>query len=477
MPPLELIILIGGILLLGSVVSSRLSSKLGIPALILFLGVGMLAGSEGLGRIEFSDNHFAHSLGTLALVFILFAGGLDTPWSSLKGVLGEGLALATVGVVVTAGLVGVFGVTILSLTWMEAMLLGAIVSSTDAAAVFGVLRGRGLRLKHRLVPTLELESGSNDPTAVFLTMALTGLIAHPGGSFWPLIPAFLWQMAAGAAGGYALGRLTHWVINRVRLDYDGLYPAVTIAAAFVTFGGVSLIGGNGFLAVYVCALTLGSRPFVHRLSLIQFHDGAAWLMQIAVFLCLGLLVFPSKLTAVFWPSIALAAFLVLFARPIAVFISLPLSRMKWRDKAFISWVGLRGAVPIILATIPLNEGLNKADFLFNVVFFVVVVSVLVQGTTIEMVARRLKVLVKRKPEPKELQTSRSMIEVDVYAGSKAAGRRVVDLNLPQTALLVVLHRGEEAMLPKGSTEILPGDRVLIATRKDDMDDLRALFSA
>jgi cell volume regulation protein A len=475
MQGVEWTILIGGFLLLCSVVSSRLSSKLGIPSLILFLGLGMLAGSESLGQIHFSDTHFAHDLGYLALVLILFSGGLDTPWAALKGVLAEGLLLATVGVAVTAGLVGVFGVYVLQLSWMEALLLGSIVASTDAAAVFGVLRGRGLRLKHRLVPTLELESGSNDPTAVFLTVTLTALIKHPEGSSAALILAFLWQMAAGAGFGWLLGRATHWVINKVRLDYDGLYPAVTIASALITYGGVSLLGGNGFLAVYVCALTLGSRPFVHRLSLIQFHDGAAWLMQIVVFLCFGLLVFPSQLASVVWPSLALAAFLVFIARPLAVMLSLPFSRMKLRDKAFISWVGLRGAVPIILATIPLNEGIDKANYLFNIVFFVVVVSVLVQGTSIEFVARKLKVLVKKRPESKETPTSRAMIEVTVRPDSRASGRRVVDLLLPPTALLVVLHRGEEAMLPRGSTEIQAGDRVLIATRKDDMDDLRALF--
>lgn len=472
---LELVILAAGVMLLASVVSSRLSSKLGIPSLILFLGLGMLAGSEGLGQIDFTDTHLAHDIGYIALILILFSGGLDTPWSALKGVLAEGLSLATVGVAVTAALVGVFGVYVLQLSWLEALLLGSIVASTDAAAVFGVLRGRGLRLKHRLVPALELESGSNDPMAVFLTVTLTALIASPGANPLHLGLAFIWQMAAGAGFGWLLGRATHWVINRVRLDYDGLYPAVTIASAFVTYGGVSLLGGNGFLAVYICALTLGSRPFVHRLSLIQFHDGAAWLMQIVVFLCFGLLVFPSHLAAVVWPSLALAAFLVLFARPVAVLLSLPFSRMKWRDKGFISWVGLRGAVPIILATIPLNAGLDKAGYIFNVVFFVVVVSVLVQGTSIEFVARKLKVLAKVKPEPKEMPTSRAMIEVEVLRDSRAAGRRVVDLQLPPTALLVVLHRGEEAMLPKGSTEIFPGDRVLIATRKDDMNDLRALF--
>ena len=472
---LEQVLVVGAGLLLFGVLASKMSSKLGIPALILFLGVGMLAGSEGFGGIPFDDFGIARTVGILALSFILFAGGLDTSWATIRPVVWKGVSLATVGVVVTAVITATAARWLMDLGWIEALLLGAIVSSTDAAAVFGVLRARGLRLKSRLSPILELESGSNDPMAVFLTIGLTSLALSPSDSWTTYAVDFVVQMVLGAALGIGFGLVWAKLINRLRLEYDGLYPVLTLALVMTAFGFTSLVGGNGFLAVYAAGVALGSRNFVHRLALIQFHDGVAWLMQIAMFLTLGLLVFPSQLLPVAWTGLALALVLVFFARPVAVFLSLIGSRMPVREKAFLSWVGLRGAVPIVLATIPVTMGLPGSQAFFNVVFFVVVVSVMLQGTTIPWVARLLKVNAAHDDGPEEVRVPQSTVELVLRAESPVVGRLVVDLKLPPSALLLLLRRDGESYIPRGSTVLRPGDGILVATRKDDADDLRRMI--
>lgn len=472
---LEQFLVVGAGLLLLGVFASKLSGKLGIPALILFLGVGMLAGSEGFGGIPFDDFDLARTVGTLALAFILFAGGLDTSWSAIRPVVWKGLSLATIGVVATASVMALAARWLLGLGWIECFLLGAVVASTDAAAVFGVLRARGLRLKRSLSPMLEMESGSNDPMAVFLTIALTSLALNPGASPVGFVVEFAVEMVLGAALGIAFGLLWAKMINRFRLEYDGLYPVLTLALAMTAFGLTALVGGNGFLAVYSAGVALGSRNFVHRLALIQFHDGVAWLMQIAMFLALGLLVFPSQLVPVMWVGLALALVLVFVARPAAVCLSLIGSRMPVRDKAFVGWVGLRGAVPIVLATIPVTAGVPGSEAFFNIVFFVVVVSVLVQGTTIPWVAKLLHVGTDPDDESEESRSPQSTVELVLRSDSPVVGRLVVDLKLPPSALLLLLRRSGESYIPRGSTTLREGDGLLVATRKDDADDLRRML--
>ncbi len=472
---LEQFLVVGAGLLLLGVFASKLSGKLGVPALILFLGVGMLAGSEGFGGIPFDDFDLARTVGTLALAFILFAGGLDTSWSTIKPVVWKGVSLATVGVIVTASVMALAVKWLLDLGWIECLLLGAIVASTDAAAVFGVLRARGLRLKRSLTPMLEMESGSNDPMAVFLTIALTSLALNPAESLLGFAWEFVVEMVLGAGLGIAFGLLWARMINRFRLEYDGLYPVLTLALAMTAFGLTALVGGNGFLAVYAAGVALGSRNFVHRLALIQFHDGVAWLMQIAMFLTLGLLVFPSQLVPVVWVGLALALVLVFVARPVAVFLSLIGSRMPLRDKAFVGWVGLRGAVPIVLATIPVTAGVPGSEAFFNIVFFVVVVSVMVQGTTIPWVAKLLHVGTTPEDEPDEVRVPQSTIELVLNAQSPVVGKLVVDLKLPTSALLLLLRRDGESYIPRGSTVLQDGDGLLVATRKDDSEDLRRMI--
>lgn len=471
-------LLVVAILLLFSVLASKASAKLGIPALILFLLIGMLAGSDGPGGIAFDDIELAKSVGSLALAFILFAGGLDTDWPAVRPLLWRGISLATLGIVITAGLVGTFAHYVLGFSAIEGLLLGAIVSSTDAAAVFGVLRARKVRLKRRLVPLLELESGSNDPMAVFLTMGFTAALINPGFELTRLIPMFVQQMAIGGLVGYLGAAGVIWLINHLRLEYDGLYPAVTLSLVLFVFSGADAAGGNGFLSAYVAGLVLARSNFLHKISLIQFHDGLAWLMQIAMFLMFGLLVFPKNLVPIAGAGLIFALFLVVVARPAAVFVSLALARkMRTGEKLFVSWVGLRGATPIILSTFPLLAGVPRAETMFNIVFFVVLVSVLVQGTTLVPMARILDVIAPEKDEPMEVRAPghAELLEVEVKPASPAVGKQVVELGLPRTALLVLLRRGEESYIPRGSTVIEPGDVMVIATRKKDWYELITMF--
>ncbi len=378
-----------GLLLLLSVLASRVSDKLGIPALLLFLALGMLAGSDGPGGIYFDDAQLAQGIGVVALAFILFAGGLDTEWHLVRPVIAPALALAVGGVLITALLVGLLAVWVVHLSLLQGLLLGAIVSATDAAAVFAVLRSSGIHLRGQLQPLIELESGSNDPMAVFLTIGLVRLITNPQTSGLDLIAIFFQQMLLGAVLGLIAGLAIASLINHIQLHADGLYPVLLVALVLLTYGTTTFLGGSGFLAVYLAGLVVGNRELVQRRSLLHFQDGLAWLMQIVMFLVLGLLVFPSRLIPIIGSGLLLALFLVLIARPISVFVALSLAPFDRREKTLVSWVGLRGAVPIILATFPLLAGVPQADILFDLVFFIVLTSALLQGPLIVQVARWL----------------------------------------------------------------------------------------
>ncbi len=474
----ELALVLVGAFLLLSILASKASSKLGVPSLVLFIAIGMLAGSDGPGGIVFDNYALTKVIGTLALACILFAGGLDTDWKLIRPVLWRGLSLSTVGVVASAALVGFFAVQFLGLSPIEGLLLGAIVSPTDAAAVFGVLRSRSINLRHRINPLLEFESGTNDPLAVFLTASLTQMLANPGGGVSGFLVGLVTQMPIGFVVGFVLGELAVRLINRIRLEYDGLYPVITVALVSVTFGGAHLLGGNEFLAVYVAGIAMGRHNFVHKLSLIQFHDGLAWLMQIVMFLALGLLSYPSQLVQVAGAGIALSLFLMFVARPVSVFLSLGATRMRTGAKLVVSWAGLRGAVPIILATFPLMAGEQKAPLMFNLVTFVVILSVIVQGMTLPAVCRWLGVMRPVRADSQGLTRAQGseLLEVVLEPGSRAAGKMMVELPLPRTALAVLLKRDGERYIPKGVTQLQEGDTLLIATRKGDEDELRAMFA-
>jgi potassium/hydrogen antiporter len=481
MATFEYILLAAASLLLLSILLSKASGRLGLPVLLLFLAIGMLAGSDGPGGIYFDDARIAQALGVLALVLILFAGGLETRWERVRPALWSGVSLATLGVLMTAVLVAWFLRLVLNFSWPEGLLLGAIVSSTDAAAVFAVLRSRSVSLKGELEQLLELESGSNDPMAVFLTLGFIRLLTTPAASPLELVPLFFMQMGLGAAFGYAMGRLMTFLVNRARLEYEGLYPALTLSLVLLTYGLTASLGGNGFLATYLAAIVFGNSDFIHKRSLVRFHDGLAWLMQIVMFLTLGLLVFPSRLRAVAGTGLLVAAFLLFVARPLSVFAGLLFSKLGLREKALVSWVGLRGAAPIILATFPLLAGVPRAETYFNVVFFVVLTSGLLQGPTIPRIARWLGVdapfTAKRRQWLEYVppgKTRNDLAEVVVAPGSAAVGRRVLDLGFPPGSLIVLIVRGEETIVPTGGTVIEAGDELLIFADRDELARIRAV---
>jgi cell volume regulation protein A len=397
-------LLVSSLLLLLSIFAWKVSSRLGIPALLLFLGIGMLAGSDGPGGIYFDDALVAQSVGVVALAFILFAGGLETDWKVVRPALGGALSLSTIGVLLTAVIVAMFAIIVLHFSFTEGLLLGAIISATDAAAVFSVLGARNLHLKGKLLPLLELESGTNDPMAVFLTIGLTRLLTNPHEPVWGMLLLFVQQMGVGTVLGLLIGWAAIWLIGHLNLDVEGLYRVFTIALVLFTYGLTAWLGGSGFLAVYLVGLLLGNSSVqqVDRLS--RFHDSLAWLMQIAMFLILGLLVFPSRLPAVAVSGLLITGVAVFLARPVSVLIALLPVKMSLQEKLFAGWVGLRGAVPIVLATFPLLAGLSKASFLFDLVFFVVLASVLLQGMSVPFVVQWLGVIA-RAPATQETKAS------------------------------------------------------------------------
>lgn len=480
--PLEIVLVAGPLLIMLSILASKLSSRVGVPSLLLFLLVGMLAGSEGIGGIHFDNPRLVQTVGVIALIYILFSGGLDTNWKSIRPVLGKGILLSTLGVLLTAVLTGWFAHAVLDFSLLEGLLLGAIVSSTDAAAVFAVLRSRQVSLKGELKPLLELESGSNDPMAVFLTTGFIMLVTNPAASPLGLLPLLAWQMAIGALAGYLLGKATVFLLNRLQLEFEGLYSVLSLSLVPLTYGVTSLAAGNGFLAVYVAGLVMGRSAFIQKRSLLRFHDGLAWLMQITMFLVLGLQVYPSHLIPVIPAGLLVAAFLMFVARPVGIFAALLPTRMKAREMTLVSWVGLRGAVPIVLATFPLLGGMAKAEMIFNVVFFIVLTSAMFQGSSIPFVARllNLEALLARRPrvtlEFEPTRTGRGeVVELSVPEGSAADGRQIVELGLPEGALIVLVERGERVFVPGGGTVLLAGDTIhLLAERRQAAETERLL---
>ena len=469
---LDIIFIIGSILVLLAVMVSKVSERFGIPILLLFLALGMLAGSEGLGGIYFDDPELTQWISTVALAIILFSGGMDTNWQSIQPVFKAGFSLATIGVLLTAGLMGIFIHLLLNLEWSLSLLIGAIASSTDAAAVFSLLRSKGVSLKGNLKPLLELESGSNDPMAIFLTIGILQFIQNPGLKAGSLLLLFVMQMGIGFLIGWVMSRLSLFLINRLKLGYQGLYPVLAFALVFLTFGITTLLEGSGFLAVYILGLLLGRAEFLHKRSLLRFFDGNAWLAQITLFITLGLLVFPSHILPVVLPGMLIAFCLMFIVRPLAVFVSLIPFRYSLREKIYISWVGLRGAVPIVLATFPLVAGIESADLIFNLVFFIVITSVLLQGTSLVPVSRWLKVdepLHPESPLPLEIVSDEKITgklrEIKIAPDSPACGKAIYELKLPPSYFIILISRAGVYLQANGSTVIQPGD-VLISLSEE-----------
>jgi potassium/hydrogen antiporter len=478
---IENILLIGSILLLVSIVAGKTSYKFGVPTLILFLAIGMIAGADGLG-INFDDPKIAQFIGIVSLNFILFSGGLDTDWLTIKPVLWQGVSLSSLGVLLTAVTLGIFVWKITDFTIYEGLLLGAIVSSTDAAAVFSILRSNRLALKSKLRPTLELESGSNDPMAYVLTIAFLGLVVNQEKSFISVIPLFFQQMIIGALAGYLFGKVSTYIINKIRLDFEGLYPVLVIALMFLTFSATDFVGGNGFLAIYICAVYLGNQDFIHKKSVLKVFDGLAWLMQIVLFLTLGLLVFPTQVVPVLGIGILISLFLIFIARPLSVLVSLIPFRMRFRRRIYISWIGLRGAVPIVFATYPLIAGIEKANMIFNIVFFVSVTSVLIQGTTLSVIAKWLHVALPEKVKPRssvELflsdRAKTVMDEIEIPKHCYAVGKEIVELHFPRTSSIAVINRDGKFITPNGSTVIEANDVLIVIA--DDQQSINQVYNS
>ncbi len=476
-----LLLAAAGLLLAAGVLVSRTSGRLGVPAALLFLAVGMLAGEDGLGGIRFGDYALTFRLGTVALVMILFDGGLNTPFSSLRGALAPSAVLATAGVVGTAALAAL-AASVVGLPWPQAMIFGAVVSSTDAAAVFSVLRGGGVSLRARVGRVLELESGLNDPMAVILTLSLTAAASRAEPPGWGLALEVLLQLAVGAAGGAAIGWAGRLVMNRARLSAAGLYPVLSLALAMLAFGVPSLLWGSGFLAVYVAAMVIGAGPIPYLPGLRRVHDAIAWFSQVAMFLLLGLLAFPSRVMAQAWTGLLIGLLLAVVARPVVVAACLLPFGFTRREVLYIAWVGLRGAVPIILACYPVLEGVPGAAGIFDLVFFVVLVSTALQGGSARWLSRRLGLEEPAPPAPRavlELVSTQpltgEMMVFQIAPASAVAGARISDLPLPPGAAVMLVLRGRQLVPARGRTELTPGDHVYVSASPDDAALVRLLF--
>ncbi len=477
--------LVTGLLFFLSLIAGTVSERTRIPALLLFLGIGMLAGGDGPGGLPFDDAPFTNWIGTVALAFILFSGGFATRWRDIRPIVVRGVLFSTLGVMLTAVTMAGLIALIPGFSFKDGFLLGAIVSSTDAAAVFSILRTQKLGLKGSLKPLLEFESGSNDPMAVFLTLAVLRWIDAPGAPFGDMLLLFLAQMIFGGVMGVLMGRLACFLIQRLRVENEALYPVWGISIVLATFGLAQSFRGNGYLAVYICGIVMGGGDFLYKYSLERFHDALAWLMQIAMFLVLGLLVNPVELIngSIVGVGFLVSALLMFVARPLAVLICSIRSDFSLRERLFVSWTGLRGAVPIILATYPMTEGHPHAHYFFNLIFFVVLTSVLLQGKTLAAAARLLKLDTWMRISPAyPLSFDRTpgsageeTREVHLLPDSCVVGHTVSELNFPDGVTILLVHRGNRFLIPKGGTRLEAGDALLIFGERSALSEVEKLL--
>lgn len=481
-PAVILPLLLVGALLLAGVFTTKLASRIGVPALVLFIAVGMVLGSDISGLIYFDDARLAQLVGTTALVLILFEGGLQTRWKQVRAVLVPALFLSTAGVLITVALTGFLAQWVLGLDPPMALLVAATVGSTDAAAVFAVLRDQAIR--QRLKATIELESGLNDPMAVFLTVLMLNWVQHGSLDLGKSIGFLIWQLGLGLAAGLAAGRAAVWFLYRVRFDSSALYPILLASAAIFVFAVTTLSGGSGFVAVYTLGILLGSMELPYRQSIIRFHEGIASLAQMVMFILLGLLVFPRQMLKVALPGLLIAGGLMFVARPVAIWLSTLRMGYTTAERLLLAWAGLRGAVPIILATFPLVAGVPRSDVIFHVVFFVVLTSALIQGATIFPLAKRLR-LVEASVRPKAVslelvaveKCNADVIEVEVPKGAEVEGKRLSELNLPEQVSVSAIVRNNQIVAPRGVTRLEAGDVLFILTSKEQRHQVLELFAA
>ena len=469
----ENIFFLGAVLIFASIVISKWGYRFGVPTLLLFLFTGMLFGSDGLG-LEFHSHEDAQLIGMLSLSVILFSGGMDTKRRDIEPVATRGLMLSTVGVLITTGITGLLIYYLsewtqldIGLTLPMSMLLAATVSSTDSASVFNLLRTQHIGLKHNLRPMLELESGSNDPMAYVLTIALVDMIVTAGEfSVMTLATKIVGQLAVGGLLGYLGGRSLVWIVNHINLPNPSLYPILVLCSILITFTFTDMFQGNGYLAVYVTGLVAGNSRLSYRRETNTFMQGITWLLQIVMFLTLGLLVNPKEMLNVLLVAVSIGLFMMFVARPIAVFLCLQPFRVPFKAKVFLSWVGLRGAVPIIFATYPIIAGIEDADFLFNVVFVITLLSLALQGTTITAAAQWIGLATEEEKIgndfgielPDELESKLS--ELKLTEESLSGGNQLKDMHFPQGTLVMMVKRGNSFIVPNGQLELKVGDILL-----------------
>jgi len=473
-------VLAAGLLLSAAVAASLTASRLRLPSLVLFLGIGMAVGSDGAGWVPFDDYVSARDAGILALALILFDGGLGTGAQELRPVIRPALKLAVVGTIGAAVVTGLLASLVLGMAPVNGLLLGAILASTDSAAIFALVRGSPLR--RRLSRTLEGESGFNDPVAVLLVLGLIGLITHPGSGVWSLADLLVRQLLGGVLAGLAVGRLAVLALERLPLPAPGLYPVASLATAALAFGGAETLGGSGFLAVYLAGLLLADAPIQARNTIAVFHEGAAWTAQIGLFLMLGLLVSPARLSSVATAGVVLTV-IALLARPLAALLATAGERFSLPERFILGWAGLRGAVPVVLATLPVTAGVSRGDELFNLVFIVVLATTLIQGATLEPVARALHLTSPEPARPRLLsdrgtvrRLGAEILEYPVSPIDGVVGRQVAHLGLPPEATVNVIVRGGEAIPPDGSVRIKAGDRLHLLVRSEIAGDVAAIVS-
>ncbi len=477
----DLLLLLGSIVMLAGMLAGKVGTRLGIPALLVFLITGMIFGSSGLG-LEYSDTGKTQFFGTIALAVILFVGGFDTRIVDIKPILGPGIVLSTAGVLLTTVLLGgflywlaTFDTFSIHLALPIALLLAATVSSTDSASVFGLLRSQNMHLKEGLKPILELESGSNDPMAYMLTIALIQYITGDGeGSAATILVTFLLQFTVGSAMGYLMGRLSAYFLNKVNITNEALYPIMLLCIVFLTYSLTAIMQGNGYLAVYIMGVVMGNRKLVHKKSIDTFLNGTTWLLQIALFIMLGLYVDAKSLLTVAPLALLAGLFMIFVARPVATYLCLAFfPSISFKGKAFLSWVGLRGAVPIIFATYPLMANIEGADTLFNIVFFITLLSLLIQGSTLPIVARWLGLDEEIKEEISLFgveipqHTGAQMEEREVVPAMLEGGNRLMELDLREEELVILVRRGDNYIVPKGKLELSVGDVLLIVSEQRD----------
>ncbi|MES2525516.1 MAG: potassium/proton antiporter [Bdellovibrionota bacterium] len=476
--------LVGSLVLIISVFASKATSRFGVPILLIFIGIGMLLGSGGPGGIPFNDFASTHLIGTFALIFILFDGGFSSQPSVLQPIWKEGITLATIGVFLTAIFMTCLIHYAMGWNWLSSAILSAAVSSTDAASVFGILRTQKMEINSRLRSLVELESGSNDPMSVVIILLLIQFAQHPGEmTILSTLEKFFVQISLGGLAGWFLGKLLVSMINWLKLEFEGLYPVLTMAGVLCIYSLTEYCGGNGYLAVFVAGFSMSNEKFLSKKSLLVFHDGLSWLMQVGVFLTMGLLVNPAELGGVVTHSAVFAFGLIFLARPLAVLICLfPFGYRNWREIAFISWGGIKGAVAIILGTYLLIEGVPHAKIMFNVIFFIVIISMTLQGGTISKIARLLGVCGPKAPPngfgPYEGERkTNEFIEFEIPSHSNLAGKTIFDLNLPAEVLIVLVHRNDDDFIPKGNTELCEHDRLVCLVNRHVIPEIRHLLQS